>query len=82
MGTGHPCFGCVEEGVGFTIPQFTEAVIENITPSAEHPPIQTTRGGGISKGAAALLGGIGGAAIGAGAVAAKRMGDKDKGDNS
>ncbi len=82
VNTGRPCFGCSEEGIGFTIPLFTEADIENVTPSAVHAPIQTTRGGGISKGAAALLGGIGGAAIGAGAVAAKRLGDKDKGDNS
>lgn len=80
MGTGHPCFGCTEEGIGFTIPQFTEADVEIVTPAAEHAPIQTTRGAGISKGSAALLGGIAGAAIGAGAVAAKRMGDKDKGE--
>ena len=33
-----------------------------------------------SAGAAALVGGIAGVAIGAGAVAAKRMGDKDKGE--
>ena len=82
VNTGRPCFGCSEEGIGFTIPLFTEADIENVTPAAVHAPIQETRGGGISKGAAALLGGIGGAAIGAGAVVAKRLGDKDKGDNS
>jgi hydrogenase small subunit len=80
VGTGHPCFGCTEEGIGFTIPQFTEADIEIVTPAAAHAPIETKRGAGISAGAAALVGGIAGVAIGAGAVAAKKMGDKDKGE--
>lgn len=80
VGTGHPCFGCTEEGIGFTIPLHTTSDIGIVTPAAEHAPIQTQRGAGISKGSAALLGGIAGAAIGVGAVVAKRLGDKDKGD--
>jgi len=80
VGTGHPCFGCVEEGIGFTIPQFTEADVEIVTPAAAHAPIRAERGAGVSKGSAALLGGIAGAAIGAGAVIAKRLGDADKGE--
>jgi hydrogenase small subunit len=80
VGTGHPCFGCTEEGIGFTIPLHTEADIPMVTPAAEHAPIQTKRGAGISAGSAALVGGIAGVAIGAGAVVAKRMGDKDKGE--
>jgi len=80
VNTGRPCFGCSEEGIGFTLPLFTEADIQIVTPAATHAPIQTKRGAGISTGAAALVGGIAGVAIGAGAVAAKRMGDKDKGE--
>ncbi|MBU0769152.1 MAG: hydrogenase small subunit, partial [Proteobacteria bacterium] len=80
VGTGHPCFGCTEEGIGFTIPLHTEADIEIVTPAAAHAPIQTKRGAGISTGSAALIGGIAGAAIGAGAVVVKRLGDKDKGE--
>ena len=80
VNTGRPCFGCSEEGIGFTVPLFTEADIQIVTPAAAHAPIQTKRGAGISTGAAALVGGIAGVAIGAGAVAAKRMGDKDKGE--
>jgi len=80
VNTGRPCFGCSEEGIGFTIPLFTESDIEIVTPAAAHAPIQAKRGAGISAGSAALVGGIAGVAIGAGAVAAKRMGDKDKGE--
>jgi hydrogenase small subunit len=80
VNTGHPCFGCTEEGIGFTIPLHTEADLGIITPAAAQAPIQTKKGAGISAGSAALVGGIAGAAIGAGAVAAKRMGDKDKGE--
>jgi hydrogenase small subunit len=80
VNTGRPCFGCSEEGIGFTIPLFTEADLEIVTPAAVHAPIETKRGAGISAGAAALVGGIAGVAIGAGAVAAKKMGDKDKGE--
>jgi len=80
VGTGHPCFGCTEEGIGFTIPLHTEADIEIVTPSAAQAPIHKDRGKGISKGSAALLGGVAGAAIGAGAVITKRLGDADKGE--
>ena len=46
VGTGHPCFGCVEEGIGFTIPQFTEADVKIVTPAAAHAPIRAERGAG------------------------------------
>jgi len=76
VGTGHPCFGCSEGGVGFFIPQFTQAEVVQVTPSAMHPPITEERGQGVSAGAAAVLAGAAGIAIGAGAVMTKKLGTK------
>ncbi|MBU0481406.1 MAG: hydrogenase small subunit [Proteobacteria bacterium] len=77
VGTGHPCFGCTEQGVGFTIPLHTQAEVKQITPSAIHAPITADRGSSISAGAAALAAGVAGAAIGAAAVATKKLGEKE-----
>jgi len=70
VGTGHPCFGCTEQGVGFHQPLHGLAEVKNVTPAAGQAPIDAgPRGKGMSAGAAALVGGIAGAAIGAGATA-------------
>jgi len=84
VGTGHPCFGCSEEGVGFTIPLHVQAELKEITQALGHPPITEPRGQGVSPGAAALLAGAAGAAVGAGAVMAKKLGtsDEDPSDTS
>ena len=68
VGTGHPCFGCTEKGVGFTKPLYALAEIETITPPTVFPKIDQAATPGISPGAAALAGGVAGAAAGAGAV--------------
>ncbi len=86
VGTGHPCFGCTEQGVGFTkaIHQLSE--LKTVTPPITYPGISENIGQGVTAGSAALVAGIVGAAAGAGAVAASRLGrahdsdadDKDK----
>jgi len=70
VGTGAPCFGCTEQGVGFTKPIHALAEVKNVAPPAIYPAIDhpIEREHGISPGAAALVGAVGGAAIGAGAV--------------
>jgi len=80
VGTGHPCFGCTEESVGFKIPLHTQAQVSEITPAAAHAPIESEQGRGLSAGAAGVLGGIAGIAIGAGAVMAKDLGQSDEGE--
>ncbi len=80
VGTGHPCFGCTEQAVGFKIPLHTQAEILQVMPDAAHAPIETEKGKGVSAGAAALLGGIAGVAIGAGAVITKNLGKSDEGE--
>ncbi len=73
VGTGHPCFGCTEKGVGFSIPLHTQADVLLMTPSADPAPIVFDRGNGATTGAAALAAGAAGVAVGAGAVLAKNL---------
>jgi len=81
VGTGHPCFGCTEEGVGFNIPLHTQADVTQVTPAGSHAPVSVDHGGSISAGSAALVAGIAGVALGAGGVAAKNMAGSDSSDN-
>ncbi|WP_448871638.1 hydrogenase small subunit [Desulfobulbus propionicus] len=76
VATGHPCFGCAQKGVGFTMPQFSTSPVLHVAPAAGHAPITAERGQGTSTGSVALMAGLGGAAIGAGAVFAAKLGDK------
>ncbi len=78
VGTGHPCFGCTEQGVGFSAPLHSLAVVENQTPLAVHPSVTPEKKGkGISTGSAALISGAVGAAVGAGAVMTKKIDQAD-----
>lgn len=78
VGTGHPCFGCTEQGVGFHMPQFSTSPVLHSTPTAGHAPITVERGQGVSPGAAALMAGVGGAALGAGIVFASKLENKEQ----
>jgi len=74
VGIGHPCFGCSEEGVGFTAPLHSPARPLYITPPAQFAPATPEHG----KGASALAAATVGAALGAGAVAIGiNLGKKD-----
>ena len=78
VGTGHPCFGCTEEGVGFHMPLHSQADLKIITPGAGYAPIICERGEGASPAAAALVAGAAGIAVGAGVAMAKNLGKVDK----
>ena len=82
VGTGHPCFGCTEEGVGFTKPIHALADVKTVAPPVAFPEIVEPKGSGLSTGTAALTAGIVGAAVGAGAVVASRLGKQDEADDS
>ncbi len=75
VGTGHPCFGCTEEGIGFTKPIHALSTLKIVTPPERDLGVADPRNAnqGITPGAAALLAGVVGAAVGAGAVALSRM---------
>ncbi|MGZ8995765.1 MAG: hydrogenase small subunit [Rhodospirillales bacterium] len=74
VGCGAPCFGCTEQGVGFTKPIHALADVLTLTPPTAFPRVGEPRGDGITPGAAALVAGVAGAALGAGAVLASRLG--------
>jgi len=52
VGTGCPCFGCSEQGVGFTAPIPAQANLKYVTPSI--PPYETGEGGEVRLGGRAL----------------------------
>ena len=81
VGTGHGCFGCTEKGVGFTKPVYALSDVLNLHPPVTFPEVGSTQGEGVSAGTAALLAGLAGAAVGAGAVAASKMGSGDETDS-
>jgi len=77
VNTGHPCFGCSEEGVGFTAPIHSPARPLYITPPTQFASTTPEKG----KGASALAAAVAGAAIGAGTVAlGLNLGKKDHED--
>ena len=78
VGTGHPCFGCTEKGIGFHKPIHSLATVVSQTPPASYPDVNAPKGTGMSPGAAALVAGIAGIVAGAGAMLLKQMGDKPK----
>ena len=73
VGGGHPCFGCTEEGVGFTKPIHALSTVQTYSPPTAFPRVIEASGSGITPTAAALAAGVGGAAIGAAAVLASRL---------
>ncbi len=81
VGTGHPCFGCTEQGIGFTKGIHELSTLKNVTPPAAYPRIAEDIGKGASPAAVATVGGLVGAGIGAVAVMASRIG-RDKDDSA
>lgn len=73
VGIGHPCFGCTEEGVGFTKPLHALSTIKTFSPPTAFPLVDMPMGEGITPAAAAIAAGIAGLAVGAGAMALRGM---------
>jgi hydrogenase small subunit len=77
IGLGHPCFGCTEQTVAFTIPIHTTVPIERPMPPDTYAPIHAAQGS-VSPIATAVAGAIVGAAAGAGYVASKKLSAADE----
>ena len=78
VGTGHPCFGCTEEGVGFAKPIHSLATLKTVTPPTHfaRPAEEQGQGATIATaGAAAVLGGL---AVGAGMKLASNLGKQEE----
>lgn len=74
VGTGHPCFGCTEEGVGFTKGIHELAKLQSVAPPLSYPKVVEEKGESATPVAAALAAGITGAVLGAAAVMSSRVG--------
>lgn len=80
VGTGHPCFGCSEQGVGFAMPLHSPSRPKYITPPSTFPRIVEERGGGATIAAVAAVAGLAGAALGAGVATARNLGKEEEGN--
>jgi hydrogenase small subunit len=72
IGIGHPCAGCTEQKIAFRIPIHTTIDIERPTPPDTYPPIHAQQGH-VSAVAAGVAGLVGGAVLGAGWMASKKL---------
>jgi len=79
IGIGHPCFGCNEQKIAFRIPLHTTVDIERPTPPDTYPPIHAQQGH-VSAWAAGMAGAVGGALLGAGWMASKKL-DRGEGEH-
>ncbi|MDR3435177.1 hydrogenase small subunit [Telmatospirillum sp.] len=82
VGTGHPCIGCSEKGIGFTKPIHALADPLYITPPESYPRIVEEQGQGVTLGSAATVAVIGGLAVGAGLRVARNLGKSKPEDTS
>ncbi len=76
IGLGHPCFGCTEQNVAFTMPMLKPAEIVRPTPPATYAPVTAPQGyiSPIATGVGGLLvGGI----LGGGWMASKKIAQKE-----
>ena len=77
IGLGHPCFGCTEKNVAFTIPMLKPAEIMRPTPPATYAPV-TAPQGYISPIATGIGGLLAGGILGGGWMASKKITLKDE----
>jgi hydrogenase small subunit len=73
IGIGSPCAGCTDQDILFRVPLFQTVEIERPTPPDTYPPIAAEHGR-PSPVAIGVGGAIVGAALGAGALTAKKLG--------
>jgi hydrogenase small subunit len=72
IGIGHPCFGCTEKEVGFTVPlHATTEIVRPASPDT-YPPVHPTRAG-VSAVATGVGGLVAGSLLAAGYMASKKM---------
>ncbi len=82
VGTGHPCFGCTEKGVGFTKPIHQQAEVYTATPPAMYPDVNQSKGNGLGAGAAVIVGAAAGAAMASGIKFSKVLKESETEDQA
>jgi hydrogenase small subunit len=81
VGTGHPCFGCTEKGVGFVKPIHQLADVKNVVPPASYPRVVEEQGTGATIASGALVAAVAGLAAGAGYKLAGNLGKDSSGSD-
>ena len=81
IGIGAPCVGCTEQEIAFRVPMFQTVKIHGATPPDTYAPIYTPQGN-VSAVATGVAGLIGGALIGAGYMASKKLGPPTQGGSA
>jgi hydrogenase small subunit len=81
VGMGAPCFGCSEEGVGFTAPLHSPARPVYVTPPSLFTGVDGGAKGKVTTGGALVGGAVIGAVVGAGIATAKKTGKKAEEEN-
>jgi hydrogenase small subunit len=77
IGIGHPCVGCTEQAIGFTVPIHQTIPTETVTPPAGYPGVVAKKGGATAAAAGVaglILGALGGGAV----VASRKLGEAEK----
>jgi hydrogenase small subunit len=72
IGVGSPCVGCTEKDIAFTVPIFTTADIARPLPPDFYPPVFAEHKS-VSPIATGVAGLVGGALLGAGFLASRKM---------
>ncbi len=80
VGTGHPCIGCTEKGIGFAKPIYQLADLKNQRPPVGYPHAIEEQGHGATAAAAGLVGALVGAAVGAGAMLTRKIRHDEDGE--
>ena len=85
VGMGHPCIGCSEKGIGFAKPIHALADLKNQRPPAGYARVNEEQGTGLNTAGVAVVSGVVGAAVGAGAMLTKKLsaleGSQKSGEN-
>jgi hydrogenase small subunit len=79
IGIGHPCYGCTEQKLAFRAALHDTVEIERPTPPDTYAPIRTHQGR-VSPVATAVVGLVGGALVGAGFMASRKLGVTSPGE--
>ncbi|MGO9485962.1 MAG: hydrogenase small subunit [Rhodomicrobium sp.] len=82
VGTGHPCIGCSEKGIGFTKPIHALADLKNQRPPVGYARVNEEQGTGLNTAGVAVISGVVGAAVGAGAMLTKKLSALEGGQKS
>ena len=69
---------CTEKATAVRKPLHALATVKTLTPPTAFPQVDAEKGKGVSGGAAAAVGVVGGLVVGAGAMLLKQMGDGKK----